>query len=751
MDYTIIGKYPIEGRPDGVSRVSAKIDGIIYNQITPKIILNKNIFGEQTDIKYKTKDYIFQGINAIDIDWNGAAINDVELQSTSQLLTMLANMYLQYQIQNSGDLSYLWEDVVYIDENYKLFYEDANNNKLANYTGIDIYNTSLYTIAPYTADHIGVYNEENKKLYVLPVTSKYINLSHNYNIDRYRIGLISDVHHDDVCSNDEHDTGHVDNGNQYNPYEDLDHALSFFEKIPVEFICCTGDISTNNIEHVKAFAEHTKTICDGLPIYVCKGNHDNAAVAHTDTESGNNELWKEYTIPKNSPNEIIYFTSGDKTSFYFIKNNDVYIFFNVDYNNKTANCNTPLSTADYNIDNIEQSYRCYHPDTIKELQQILDTYRNNRCFVFTHHPFVNKAGNIGYSYSNRGPGYILSGIQFAILNEMNNYYKNSIWFSGHTHYQWKWQTKSTRANICNWDCLNDNYNYNDFDDFGKNINKTYSEEYKDNFKKSGYAVHIPSLSRPLKPESIYPDLEYNDLISEPGCEGAIMDVYSEGVNIRGIQFADENTKIDKKYIITGEKRIITAEDIVIDYTAPGYTENSQKITQLDDGYIELTFGMINDNTNSIIQRYFIKNYIGNFIEIEDIKIICNNKDITDAIKYLNNPQIGFYSENNTYLLQSGFVKNNTVPIALYELNDGIELSISEDFLNNELSDISLPLTIKFKAYTTNNVTLTNNSIMYDDLYVSDANYWIPISKTPQTTIDSQQYEYFENFVKTFNK
>lgn len=746
MDYKIIAKYPIEGKSPEVSRVSAEIDGIIYNKITPKIILNKNIFGEKSDIKYKTKDYILPGINIIDIDWNGAMIGDKEIDSTSQLLSLIANMYLQFQTQNtnSSDLSYLWEDVVYIDEKYIIYYEDENNNKLFNYTALDIYKTSIYTISPYTAHHIGIYDENGKKLYVLPLTSKYIDLSHTFNCDRYRVGLMSDVHHDDTCNINDHEEGHINNGNEFNPYEDLDHVLSFYENTPVEFICCAGDISTDDINHVKAFSEHVENICKDLPVYTCKGNHDNAASAHHDGEIGNNELWKEYTIPKNSKYNINYFTSGDQTSFYFIKDTDVYIFFNVDYNNTVASGDKPLTSSDYNYPNIEQSLRCYHPDTIKELQQILDTYRNQRCFVFTHQPFVNKAGNVGYSYSNRGPSYILSGIQFAILNEMNNYYKNSIWFSGHTHYQWKWQKLSQRANICNWDCLNDDYNYNDFSDFGQNINGKYSENYDESFKKSAFCVHIPSLSRPLRPESEFPSLDYNNLIADPGCEGAIMDVYSEGVNIRGIQFADENTKVDRKYNIIGEKRIITASDIIIDSFTDGFTENSQSITQLEDGYVQLTFGMRNQYTYSTLQRYSILNCIGNYIDIEDIQIECNGINITDILKYLNNPQIGFVTDTDEHLLTSGFCKVSGE-------NNSITFELSNKFLDYNISDISLPLTLKFKAYSTASVELNSNSINYEDLYVSDANYWIPIKQIPVDIIESKTYEYFESFSQNFNK
>ena len=76
LEYHIIGN---------ISYVSADINGIQYNIITPKFILNRDIFNEQNlninfnDIKYKSSSYTLQGINGIDIDWNGALINDTNI------------------------------------------------------------------------------------------------------------------------------------------------------------------------------------------------------------------------------------------------------------------------------------------------------------------------------------------------------------------------------------------------------------------------------------------------------------------------------------------------------------------------------------------------------------------------------------------------------------------------------------------------------------------------------------------------
>jgi len=45
--------------------------------------------------------------------------------------------------------------------------------------------------------------------------------------------------------------------------------------------------------------------------------------------------------------------------------------------------------------------------------------------------------------------YCLCGIQFDFLNKLNNEYKNTIWFTGHSHYVWNWQQNDSGINITN--------------------------------------------------------------------------------------------------------------------------------------------------------------------------------------------------------------------------------------------------------------------------------------------------------------
>ena len=738
-----------------ISKISANINGIQYNAITPKFILNKDLFPDLTgNIQYKTKEYIAPGINVVDIDWNGVLVDDVEISHTSELLTLMANMYLTLKDEEIEDASLLWEDVVTIEPTYTLYYEDSNDNKLENFTPLNITCINKDLLAPYTADHIGVYNK-NEKLYSLPLKSKYIKLNRPFGLRLYRLGVISDIHHDDTCLANEGGThDEADGGNSYNEYEDLDHVLNYYRNnTSIEFICCAGDISTNSIDHVKAFKKHVDLHNRNYPnipfkVYTCKGNHDNAASYR------NNDRWLEYTIPTNSKYEIHYFESGDRTSFYFIKDDDVFIFFNLDYGNadqlggplsfKSSTDSTFDANVDYDSDKFKFTdsvrrdlYRFYHPGTIRELQSLLDRYRNNRVFIFTHQPFANKAGNVGYSYtsdkSRRGPDKVLSGLQFALLNEMNNYYTNAIWFSGHSHYQLKWQKISTRANVCNWDVLEDDYDYTDYNNYARNNNHNYLEDYKPSYKKSGYCVHIPSASRPLRPESEFPTLNYYGLIADPGAEGYVMDVYINGINLRGVQFADENSKTQVQ--INGEKRPIVLDDCVINTSKSGH--NNEQSVYEEDGYIVIKF------TYESQQVLFTNCGENNYVDIEEIYILDKNKnDITSDYINEDDPLIGLYIPGNKYSLKSSITQKQTITIGGTSIT-GLQFNISSRI---ELTDNDYPIYVKLKAYTADAVYTIN----YEDYYVSDADYWVPVPRYPSTNIESKDYLYFEDKVASFS-
>ena len=119
-----------------------------------------------------------------------------------------------------------------------------------------------------------------------------------------------------------------------------------------------------------------------------------------------------------------------------------------------------------------------------------------------------------------------------------NKYKNSIWFTGHSHYSWLWQTRDKNISICAHDS-----NFIEGDDSnGAPIGQIEVTGYKCD---SAFNVHLPSLARPLKLGANGDS--YNNVLDAKGSEGAIMDVYDDYVDIRGIIFkkSDSDEYINK--------------------------------------------------------------------------------------------------------------------------------------------------------------------------------------------------------------
>lgn len=146
--------------------------------------------------------------------------------------------------------------------------------------------------------------------------------------------------------------------------------------------------------------------------------------------------------------------------------------------------------------------------TATELQwfyETLEANRNKRCFVFQHcftgyatTPTCGNANGMYYSYCWSGEGQT----QLTVFKSLLAHYKNSVFFHGHSHLKFRLQAACDYAN---------------FDD---------SEGYK--------SVHIPSISRPRQEDGSDSDTspDYDDA----GSEGFVVDVYANGIHLRGRDF-----------------------------------------------------------------------------------------------------------------------------------------------------------------------------------------------------------------------
>lgn len=137
--------------------------------------------------------------------------------------------------------------------------------------------------------------------------------------------------------------------------------------------------------------------------------------------------------------------------------------------------------------------------TTEELQWLYETLeanRNRRCFVFQHVMPWDDSGNAKDAYAY---GDLFAGTLGNVFRSLLAHYKNTVFFHGHSHMKFGLQEADETAN--------------------------YSEA-------SGYrSVHIPSL---CVPRDIVDDTLTN-LYS--ASEGYVVDVYENGIHLRGRDFA----------------------------------------------------------------------------------------------------------------------------------------------------------------------------------------------------------------------
>jgi hypothetical protein len=551
---------------------------------------------------------------------------------------------------------------IIVDENSQTYTYKYENNKLEiieNFRPLlfDELCLTKNNMAPYDAVKIGVYDENNKRIGHIDISD----MQHPTGKRIYRVGLISDVHYNDN-SGDIDDQVNTDSGSLFNT--DLINAFDFFNnKNDVEFTCISGDITTDNETHEKAYIEMRDKNSADTPVYACRGNHDNAVFynSNQNLELWNNiacpnEIYDTYYFDKNDPLNIYSKNSTDKSSFYFIRpikkyfkglenNDDIYIFLSVDYNG-------PGSRGNYS--EIIDDTQYYSQEQLKWFMLIMDKYRNNRCFVFTHLFFPLKAGNNTsgnyYEYARGRGSYVLAGKNFEVLNFINNKYLNSIWFTGHSHYKWMWAKIDKKISVCNYDSLNE--------------------------CESAWNVHLPSLARPLAISDGY-QVNYDE------SEGAIMDIYNDYVDIRGIEF--KTNEVTKYFGITNlAEQYINNSDKYIQLSDFNDTYN---VTELQDNYIQIMF-------NDVYEYYITGEGYDNtystqtpVLYVEDVIVTDENgNDITSEA--LKTGKLGFrYQPNYLYSIHTD------APITFYNNygNQGVLFKLSSDY------PLSLNCSVKLKA------------------------------------------------------
>lgn len=273
-----------------------------------------------------------------------------------------------------------------------------------------------------------------------------------------------------------------------------------------------------------------------------------------------------------------------KLNYWLRKGNDLFIYLSVDYGNdiwgikegwhdrmiharQIINLNEDdpyikrmkeyVNDTNYSYADEPYNYQYYSPNTLIWLKEILENNTDKKIYIFSHHFMPNRVGNSngipqngGYNYAviskageltsagiNKGSN-TLTGIEFWFINKLMNLYKNVIWFTGHSHISW-----DVNANI-------DNHDYEIVSPSKQNA-YVYTKANNNPKKTSAYNVSLPSMSKPRylskdgKSSRMYDDAELG-----------IMEVYDNGVKIKGYKVREKNKNVFDKNKPLIEKTII---------------------------------------------------------------------------------------------------------------------------------------------------------------------------------------------------
>lgn len=263
--------------------------------------------------------------------------------------------------------------------------------------------------APKGAKSIGVYDENGKKIYTIPLGT----LAPKTGTPLYSFGILSDIHLFDNL--------YV----AWQPNPKFDNALSYFENQGCAFCIVSGDLTQTGF-YVETTVDGVKTynldpaqfncykeICDkhSIPVYELMGNHESYYgmpisnnLALMETYTGNGVL--SYTVEQG--NDLFILVGQPK---------DAWV----------------MSEEDFTW-----------------LSETLEANKNKRCFVFIHsHIDDNVAGGVEDSgnavFARPNSIFPSWGKTTAFFNLMKQY-PNAILFHGHTHLKFESQKHDDYAN-----------------------------------------------------------------------------------------------------------------------------------------------------------------------------------------------------------------------------------------------------------------------------------------------------------------
>ncbi len=489
---------------------------------------------------------------------------------------------------------------------YTLMYEGIDGRVLINYAAICTlsveqmahYNDFIdVNIAPREAYAIGIYDAEGFRQGTIRIDDWKKDFSSE---PLYSFGILSDVH-----------LGR----SAINPDSDFERALEHFSSKGTEMVCICGDITQNGKEAELALYKDIVSQSP-IPVYTVTGNHD------ATTSGLNLDLWNQYIgLP------LVFEQSVERNG-----KTDHFLFLGMSVWN--------FSSA-------------YLDSSLIWLEEKLEQYRNERCFVITHLFFPKRAGNLNDIYPS---GNWLKGTQLALLEYMCDKYVNSIWFSGHSHWEWQLQKYQDRANIY----------------------RTY-EGVKPT---SGWCVHVPSCGVPITSDGT------TRVDNTAGSEGAIIQVYDNYIDILGIDLAsgkylpiatyrlDTSIEEIEGNSAVAEGKYITAANFVLNASKKGATV--EDVAGMPN-YVDVTFTGAGQGFYVLNESYTSNSTRVN-ITVEDVQAFSNGLAVDIPAN------VGFYGSSSYFL-------TSTVSADVIQKTDyqGVQFQTSK----SKYDDV-LPLTIRIK-------------------------------------------------------
>jgi len=589
-------------------------------------------------------------------------------------------------------------------------YIDKNINIIDNFlpiTNDDIQNFIKCNITPYNAIGIAIYNkDENGNPIGEPL--KYLSIEKfrkTFGKRLYRVGLCSDIHYNDDSKGDnDPDTRPSGDGSEY--HTDTRNFLDFYQnKQEVEFICCSGDIGTNSINHDRNFKLMLNKYASSTPFFSCYGNHDYCAANKDSATFGDEgfELeddevqlrtyhWNNVIIPQDDRYITHHFTDDKNSELYAnywfekkipnSKKSDIYFFLSVDYNNTDS---TASKKVNYESESVQEMFEyvgnlnkqsatekkydihLYNPDTLIWFKNLLETtFKNKRVFVFTHLFFPHKSGTYNglnpgwYSYGkdssrinvSNGKSYILCGIEFDFLNKLNNEYPNTIWFTGHSHYSWEWQKVDKNINITNSEYKYVHPGDEDFSSYSEyrylpkfdltNITTPYKETY--------YKSSTANTEHRVLYAKIYPNSSH----------------YGHNVTIHGL-CASSYTKGNDGVNGGGNPGDITSCYLYVDHKSDSTSDSVRlykEYFRIDEAKTYMTTDdMIEFTINCTLTSYdrleigIYKEKVGTNWHVLNILSVYDN----DSEEYIYSSSVGSISFNNGISVSVGTPSSSVVP------------------------------------------------------------------------------------------